>query len=203
MSQGRNGRRPGGKPVLTEEVQAKELQVLKLRRAGLTYDAIAASDFHWPPGSGQITKLYPSGRGAAHKAYRAALDRAYKPDVSEARQLEDARLDDLTSAVWAKAMKGDVGAANAAIRISERRSKLWGLDHADGIAERMVQIEADKVRMMGIALYAVLDELGIVDEDRRTAVKRLFVQRLRALPAPPGDDTDGDDDGPAGALVPA
>lgn len=201
MSQGRNGHRPGGKPVLTEEVEAKELRVLKLRRSGLTFDAIASSQWQWPPGEGETRRLY-SDRGAAHKAYRAALDRAYRPDVTEARQLEDGRLDDLLAAVYPKALRGDIGAANTAIRIGERRARLWGLDHADGIAERMVQIEADKVRLMAVALVATLDELGITEEEVRARFKRIFVRHLRAVTASNPDDPD-EGDGRSGALVPA
>jgi hypothetical protein len=156
MSQGRTGRQPGGKPVLTEEVQAKELQVLKLRRAGMTYDAIAASQWRWPPGEGETRRLY-SDRSAAHKA---------------------------------------------AVRIGERRAKLWGLDHADGIAERLVQLEADKVRLMAVALVATLDEMGITEDEIRTRFKRIFVRHLRALPTVGSSEDDEGDDGAAGVLVP-
>lgn len=202
MSQGRNGHHPGGKPPLAEEVQAKELRVLKLRRSGLTFDAIASSQWQWPPGAGETRRLY-SDKSAAHKAYKAALDRAYRPDVTEARQLEDGRLDDLLAAVYPKALRGDVGAANTAIRIGERRARLWGLDHADGIAERLVQIEADKVRLMAVALVATLDELGITEDEIRARFKRVFVRHLRAVTGSDHEEPDDGDDGSSGALVPA
>ncbi|AGB48945.1 hypothetical protein Metho_0690 [Methanomethylovorans hollandica DSM 15978] len=48
--------------------------------------------------------------------------------VVELRELESMRLDALWEQAYTKAMNGDLAAINTCVRISERRSKLWGLD---------------------------------------------------------------------------
>lgn len=177
-----------GKPAVpppSEEQVARELEVLKLRRAGLSFTEIAK-------------RVGYADRGGAYKAYKAALNRTYREPVAEVRELETQRLDALQVAVWTAAMRGNLGAVDRVLRIMERRSRLLGLDHADGVAERLVQIEADKVRLIAVAFGKVLDALNLDDEQRQLA-SRILLAELRAQQAGP----DEDDDGPAGALVPA
>lgn len=52
--------------------------------------------------------------------------------AGELRELESLRLDDLWNKAYALATKGDIAAINTCIKISERRSKLYGLDLAKG-----------------------------------------------------------------------
>src|SRR5690348_10907842 len=54
--------------------------------------------------------------------------------TAELRVLELARLDRLLAALADKIDAGDVGAINAAVRISERRSRLLGLERPAGEA---------------------------------------------------------------------
>jgi hypothetical protein len=49
-------------------------------------------------------------------------------DVDAIRQVEGERLDLMQSAVWGKALQGDLPAIQTLIRIMERRAKLLGLD---------------------------------------------------------------------------
>jgi len=95
------------------EVRArKEQQVLELRRAGVTFDAIAE-------------QVGYANRGSARKAYQRALARAAATvDLDEARQLEVDRLDRLQVGLWRKAVQGDVQAADRVLKIIEQRSRL-------------------------------------------------------------------------------
>lgn len=145
---------------------ARETQVLELRRAGLTFDAIARE-----------LKI-SGGRSDAHKLYKRALTRTLQEPAAEIRQLEADRLDRLQVSVWAKAMRGDLGAFDRVIKVMERRAKLLGLDHADGIAERALQLEADKVRLMAVAMTRMFDVLEL-DEDARSRASEAFFAELR------------------------
>lgn len=162
---GNNGGQITGN-VPSEETIQRELDVLRLRRAGLSFDAIAL-------------QVGYGDKSSASKAYHRALARDHRPLVAEIRQLEDGRLDDLLQAVWTKAMRGDAASVRNAIRISERRARLHGLDHADGIAERLVQIEQDKLKLMAIALKTTLEQLGLAD--RSLEARRMMMAELRKL----------------------
>ena len=172
----RGNRGPIVANVPTEETMQRELDVLRLRRAGLSFSQIAL-------------QVGYSDKSSASKAYHRALTREHRPLVAEARQLEEGRLDDLLAAVWAKAMKGDILSVREAVRISQRRARLLGLDHADGVAERLVQIESDKLRMMALALGSALEELGL-SEERATEAKRLMLGKLRAMTAVQVEDAE-------------
>lgn len=175
-----------GVPPPSEEQVAKELEVLRLRRAGMSFTEIAQRTGY-------------ADRGGAYKAYKAAMNRTYKEPVHEVRELEADRLDALQVSVWAAAMRGNLGAVDRVLRISERRARLLGLDHADGIAERMVQLEADKVRLIALAVGKMLDSLELTEQQRQAAT-RLFLAELRSQAIERDDDGD---DGAAGVLVPA
>lgn len=153
--------------VPSAETIAKETHVLELRRAGLTFDAIARE-----------VKI-PGGRSDAHKIYKRALTRTLVEPAAEIRQLEADRLDRLQVAVWSKALRGDLGAFDRVIKVMERRARLLGLDHADGIAERALALEADKVRLMAVAVGRVFDSLGLTEEQRTTGMQ-VLLEELRA-----------------------
>jgi hypothetical protein len=93
------------------QIEERQRQALELRRAGVTFDAIAE-------------RLGYAGRGAARNAYLAALDREPPTDGDEERDLESDRLDRMLSAVWPKAVRGDLQAVAAATKIIESRHKL-------------------------------------------------------------------------------
>jgi len=97
------------------EVLDKEIEVVKLRRGGLTWDLIAE-------------RVGYGSASAAHAAYQRAAKRAVYEDVDAIRQVEGERLDLMQSAVWGKALQGDLPAIQTLIRIMERRAKLLGLD---------------------------------------------------------------------------
>lgn len=90
---------------------------VELRKAGHTLQGIADSL--------QCSKTY------AHKLISEALGELAKQSAhttEELRELESMRLDALWDKTYALAEVGDMSAINTCIRISERRSKLFGLD---------------------------------------------------------------------------
>jgi len=62
----------------------------------------------------------------------ALLNRKRAETAEECIRLELSRLDEMFKPLWAKAKKGDMQAQASCLRIMERRSKLLGLDLADG-----------------------------------------------------------------------
>ncbi len=95
---------------------ARDGRALDLRRAGVDYDAIAR-------------QLDYRDRSDVRRAIERALRvRDDERELDDERSLEIERLDRLLSVVWAAALKGDAKAVDQALKISERRAKLLGLD---------------------------------------------------------------------------
>ncbi|GJO51402.1 hypothetical protein NJB1604_39400 [Mycobacterium marinum] len=101
------------KPHATERIRAAE--TLRLRLSGMTWEAIAAQLNYRSPGGPRM-------------AVERLLGRIEAEAIGELRKIEGRRLDELQAAVWDKARAGDCDAIRTVLRISERRSKLLGLD---------------------------------------------------------------------------
>lgn len=97
------------------QVLAREAEVVKLRRGGLTFDMIAS-------------QLGYSDASGAWRAWKNAQARVVYEDVVETRKIEADRLDIAQAAIWPKVMRGDTNAVHALVRLMERRAKLLGLD---------------------------------------------------------------------------
>ena len=93
----------------------RELKVLELRRAGLTWQRIAE----------QVGYADHSG---AYLAYKRAIKRTQQQPADELRTQELDRIDRLQLAAWPKAMQGDTQSINTICRLMERRARLLGLD---------------------------------------------------------------------------
>lgn len=93
----------------------KQRQALELRKAGVSYVAIAE-------------RLGYRGPSGAHAAVRAGLKKTLQEPADELRQLEVERLDAALLAIWPQVKQGNHGAIDRALRIMERRAKLLGLD---------------------------------------------------------------------------
>ena len=93
----------------------RHLQALELRKAGCTYQQIAE----------QLG--YANAKGA-HKAVASALKATLREPADALRELELARLDTMLLALWRKVQAGDEHAIDRALKISERRARLLGLD---------------------------------------------------------------------------
>lgn len=63
-----------------------------------------------------------------------------------------------------------------ALKITERRSRVMGLDHVDRMEQARVEIEAKQLDLISRALEAALDVLGLSDEQRELAANTLILQ---------------------------
>jgi hypothetical protein len=117
---------PRKKPSTQSAIQNRDVnaterarRALKLRSQMLTYDEIAAQCGY-------------STRDAARKAILRELDRVVVKDVEELRKTELHMLNMMHSEIWKMFIdvnnKGRLFAADRILAISERRSKLMGLD---------------------------------------------------------------------------
>ncbi len=101
--------------VPSADLIVRERRALELRRAGVELDLIAR-------------ELGYTNASGPYKAIQRALRRTLQEPADELRAMEGARLDSLLSAVWPKAMRGDLAAVDRAMRLSESRRRLLGLD---------------------------------------------------------------------------
>lgn len=104
-------------------VATRSAQLLELRKAGMTYQAIG--------------NALGMTRQAAHKAVTKALRELVNhtaEDAAEVRALELLRLDAMLAGLWAQATRGNLGAVDRALRIAERRAKITGIDAPTKVA---------------------------------------------------------------------
>lgn len=116
-----SGRRPGqGKGQVAASAKRiadfdRQNKALELRRAGMTYEAIAKNlGYRGPTGS--------------RKAILTAMRKAIQEPADDVRQLELARLDRMQAGVWAAAITGDAASIVAVLKIMARRALYLGLD---------------------------------------------------------------------------
>lgn len=124
--------------------RARAAKALDLRQQGRTWQTIA-------------NELDYKDRSGAYRAVQRLLDRTEFESVQEYRVLEGDRLDALHAAYWPAAMHGDVKAAEFVLKVSDRRSKLLGLDAPTRLAVTPVQDEdfaATAVQLMSEILEA-------------------------------------------------
>ena len=113
---------PTNSKALTDREKAAE--AVRLKTAGNTWQVIADT-------------LGYSGRQAAQRAAARLLDRVEGETVEDHRNVMDARLEALYNKAWEAIEKADparhVGLSQllqAAVRIEDRRAKLFGIDGA-------------------------------------------------------------------------
>lgn len=95
----------------------REAKAFQLRKKGASYTEIARS-------------LRISRQGA-HKLVTAVfeqLESELGETVPTVRRMEIERLDEMLFAIWPKVKKGDLPSIDRALKISERRSKILGID---------------------------------------------------------------------------
>lgn len=124
-----NGRRDSKTSPRRVRKVANALSALDLRRQGLTHAKIAE-------------KL-----GISHSYVTALLNEAMGRQVDEAaeeaRKLDLARLDELMSGVYKKAVKGDAGAIDTVLTIMGRRAKMLGYDAPSKVDATNVNVNAN------------------------------------------------------------
>ena len=120
---------PNGSPGGSLQARERERVAVGLRIDGLTYDEIG-------------DRLGISDRMASRIVNRA-MNRVLREPVGQLVDLESARLDALWQAMWPKALAGSARHAEVCVRISERRSRLLGLDQPHKLEMRMSVEEVD------------------------------------------------------------
>lgn len=133
----------------------RQAQAIELRRAGRSFSEIAAS--------------IGCGKSQAHRLVHAALleTRAQIAAQSEELKAEEiSRLDALLGSLWAKARGGDLQAVDRVLKISERRSKLLGLDAPVRMAHGGDD-EAEPIRHSHVHEYTDDELIAIIRRGRR------------------------------------
>ena len=117
------------------EATERQVEALFLRKQGFSFQAIA-------------DELGFASRSGAYEAVKAGMDKTLREPAEEVRQLELARLDGMLESIYQKAANGNLYAIAAALRISERRSRLLGLDRR----ETPLSVELPKLEKSADAL---------------------------------------------------
>lgn len=63
-----------------------------------------------------------------------------------------------------------------ALKITERRARVMGLDHTDRMEQARVEIEVRQLDMISRALERVMDVLGLSDDQRELATNTLILE---------------------------
>jgi transcriptional regulator len=93
----------------------KEIKIIELRRAGVTWEKIAK----------EVGFKNASG---AYKMYQRAAERMVRPHLEEYRDMQLDRLERMHMAVWPRAKDGDLRAIDTALRIADREANLLNLN---------------------------------------------------------------------------
>ena len=117
---------------MADTAPSKAARALNLRTSGATYDQIAA-------------EVGYTNRGSAYRAVKTELERRKLDDPTDVHDLDDRRLDQMTLALWRKAMNGDGWAVDRILRVMELRARPNPTAAPAGPAERA--LEADLARL--------------------------------------------------------
>ncbi|HMK90533.1 MAG TPA: hypothetical protein VK446_12995 [Methylocystis sp.] len=151
MPRARGPRQPEKSKRAAEERAKRALAILNMRLHGFPLSKIARE----LPAAG-YARLSSS---QIRRIIRAALEEAAQRPAEELLRMELLRLDELQSAQYAKAIKGDAPAMDRVLAIMDRRAKLLGLHQA--------RPEGDAGA--GGAKQALLDKLDAIAERLRVA----------------------------------
>lgn len=121
-----------GKKAPSPSVLDKELQIIELRRAGVTWEKIAR----------EVGFKNASG---AYKMYQRAAERMIRPSLDEYRDTVLDRFERMHMAVWPRAKEGDLRAIDTALRIAEKEIKLLGLDAPTKITAEVTVYEGQQL----------------------------------------------------------
>lgn len=106
-------------------------QCLELRVAGATLEEI-----------GRVVDLHKSN---VSRRIKAALASIPAEQAEALRSMENQRLDRMQKAIWNQVRQGHLGAIDRAVRISERRSRLNGLDAPQQVDLGVKAVDIDSV----------------------------------------------------------
>lgn len=161
---GRSGAGEKGSPAKVRATLQTQRKAAELRAAGATFREIGKAlgiDHTW-----------------ARELVLRALDHSQYESAALMRTQEGERLDRLQRAVWGNAMRGNVAAVRAALRIMERRARLFGLDHADGLAERQTELAEQQGQLLAEGVIALLANLGLDNDPSARAAAAAMLESL-------------------------
>jgi hypothetical protein len=142
------------------DARKREARVFELRIQGFTFEQIAS-------------EVGYQGASGAWQAYKRVKESHIFESVDEARQLELMRLDEMMSAIWDRAIGGDLPAASCVLKIMDRRAKLLGLDKPE-------KIEVNKWDFDGTDLDAEVQRLVIMMNEREEEFMERRESEVRA-----------------------
>lgn len=157
------------------ETAAKRALAIKLRLAGISWDAIA-------------TRCgYSSAAAACRDVGRAKAKalRGFVEDAEADRALEIERLDRLQAGLWTAATNGDPRSADTVLRVIAERTKLKGINVPPDVEAR---IEGEVTARIGVKMAtvwgSVLRGLGLTPE-QAALVPVLMDQAIAAFTGQP------------------
>lgn len=122
-------------------IAARNRKALEMALAGATMDRIA-EECGW------------KNKGAASKAVQKMVRDSMQVDPKQLETLraqEVARLDRLQAAHWMNALRGDARATEMVLKISDRRSKLLGLDAPQKVEAVITEeLDGEITRMLSL-----------------------------------------------------
>lgn len=138
-------------PERRAEVAERRKRVLAARLRGESFRAIADRE--------------DIAVSTAHQDYQTALSDIPKPEAEQLRKVEGERLDMLQKGVWDAAILGDIDASRQALRIIDRRAKLFGLDAPQkvDVSTGNVDLDATVAKILQVAEIAVRGQDGKSD----------------------------------------
>lgn len=153
-----------------ERVAERQQRAMALRVAGASYAAIART----------IGVSKQQAFRDCHAALRETLT-LRDTDAAKYRELECARLDALLLACWPHAQKGNAEHVRAAVRISERRSRLLGLD-----AQVAAKLELSGMPLVNVTAHESSSYTALSDAELAVRLRRARETLATLVPeAPP------------------
>ena len=169
------------------KAKQKMTEAVRLRVAGYTFKQIAEL----------VGYQNPANAARVIYKYMDELEQETRLTIEAQRELENERLDHLTYTVWThidQCREQDPGANlvpfyNLLVRISERRSKLNGLDMTEQRLATALEIESKQREINNDFLYEAvtktLDRLALTAEERNNAIN-ILAEELEKM----GSDSD-------------
>jgi hypothetical protein len=96
----------------------------------------------------------------------ALEDPEWVRQFADAKKVVPLRDDEGREVVFVIPAQAKLDAIAKVIRLMERRARYLGLDHADGILDRLTQLREQESDLMVQFMQAVLDELNLTKEQR-------------------------------------
>jgi hypothetical protein len=134
----------------------REVRALDLRRAGLSYQQIA-KEVGW------------AAESSAFRAVKRALDRTLREPAEAVRNFESDRLDEWLLKLMPAIDRGEPRSIEVALKISERRSKLLGLDAPSRQELSVDVLDGSLIEAEVLRLASMLD--GGSDSDESVVVE--------------------------------